>query len=87
MRIPMIAATALMVTLAARTAPAEEPTPRAQEPKAKPPGAVVTCDAIVEAYKKAHSVDTVADQYFVDQSRVAACLKDAGITVPNEDDE
>ena len=54
------------------------------KPKTEKP--LIGCDKIVETYKTNHSVDGTADALFVDQSRVAQCLKAAGITAPPEDD-
>jgi len=47
---------------------------------------VVSCDKIVETYKVNKSVDETAAVLKVDQSRVASCLKTAGITAPSEYD-
>jgi len=55
-------------------------------PEAKAEKPVVSCDKILETYKVNQSVDETADALEVDQSRVAACLKGAGIKVPNEND-
>ena len=55
------------------------------EQKAEKP--VVSCDAIVKFYKDSHSVDETSGALKVDQSRVAECLKAAGIQPANEDDE
>jgi len=46
---------------------------------------LVSCDKIVETYKLNKSVDETSDALMVDQSRVAECLKAAGIT-PSEND-
>ena len=63
---------------------------RAAEPQAtgKKTGGkpVVTCDEIVKTFKRNNSVDETADSLMVDQSRVAACLKGAGIKAPPEYD-
>ena len=47
---------------------------------------LISCDKIVETYKLNKSVDETSDTLFVDESRVAECLKAAGIT-PSENDE
>jgi len=57
----------------------------APEEKAEKP--VIGCDKIVETYKVNNSVDETAGTLMVDQSRVAECLKAAGITNPAEDDQ
>jgi hypothetical protein len=46
---------------------------------------LISCDKIVETYKLNKSVDETSDTLMVDQSRVAECLKAAGIT-PSEND-
>lgn len=43
---------------------------------------LVTCAQIVEVYKMSHSVDQTSDTLKVDQSRVAECVKAAGISDP-----
>ena len=48
---------------------------------------LIACDKIVETYKKNQSVDETASALMVEQSRVAECLKGAGITAPAEDDQ
>jgi len=55
-------------------------------PEAKTDKPVVSCDQILQTYKVNQSVDETADALEVDQSRVAACLKAAGIKQPNEND-
>ena len=55
----------------------------AEEKDAKP---LISCDKIVETYKHNNSVDETSSALVVDQSRVAECLKAAGIT-PTEADE
>jgi len=55
-------------------------------PEAKTDKPVVSCNQILETYKVNQSVDETADALEVDQSRVAACLKAAGIKLPNEND-
>ena len=55
-------------------------------PEAKTDQPVVSCNQILETYKVNQSVDETADALEVDQSRVAACLKAAGIKQPNEND-
>lgn len=55
--------------------------------KAKDAKPAVSCEQLVETYKKNNSVDETSSMYLVDQSRVAQCLKAAGITAPAEDDE
>ena len=71
-----IAAVALAGTAA--FAAADEKAP------AKP---LISCDKIVETYKLNDSVDETSDTLMVDESRVAECLKAAGITAPAEDDD
>jgi hypothetical protein len=56
------------------------------EDKTAKPKNPVSCDQIVEAYKHSQSVDKTADMFLVDQSRVAQCLKAAGITDPRNND-
>ena len=58
----------------------------AAEPEKKGNKPVVSCAQIVETYKVNQSVDETADALEVDQSRVAACLKAAGIKQPAEND-
>jgi membrane-bound lytic murein transglycosylase B len=58
----------------------------AAEPEKKGNKPVVSCAQIVETYKVNQSVDETADALEVDQSRVAACLKAAGIKMPAEND-
>ena len=58
----------------------------AEEKSGKAAKPLITCDQIVETYKHNHSVDQTADALLVDQSRVAQCLKAAGITAPPEND-
>ena len=55
-------------------------------PEKKSDKPVVSCAQIVETYKVNQSVDETADALEVDQSRVAACLKAAGIKLPSEND-
>jgi hypothetical protein len=59
----------------------------AAEEKDKAAKPVVSCDKIVEAYKVSKSVDQTADTFLIDQSRVAECLKAAGIAAPLEDNQ
>ena len=62
---------------------AAEPQATGKKTGGKP---VVTCDEIVKTFKGNNSVDETADSLMVDQSRVAACLKGAGIKTPPEYD-
>ena len=48
---------------------------------------LVSCDKVVEAYKTNGSVDETASTLMVDQTRVAQCLKAAGIATPPEADQ
>jgi hypothetical protein len=73
--------TAVVILLLAFTAPAAATEPAAK-PEKKP---VVNCDEIVKVYKDNQSVDATSQALFVDQSRVAQCLKAAGIDSPPED--
>jgi hypothetical protein len=73
-----IGAIAVVMALAALAVAAPE------EQGAKP---LIACDKIVETYKVNQSVDQTASALMVDQSRVAECLKGAGITAPSEDDD
>ena len=73
--------TAVAILLLAFTMPAAATEPAAKAEK-KP---VVSCDEIVKTYKANQSVDATAQALFVDQSRVAQCLKAAGIDSPLED--
>ena len=77
MRATMLAAIAVMTLAGTAAFAADEKAP------AKP---LVSCDKIVETYKLNKSVDETSDTLMVDESRVAECLKAAGIT-PSEDDE
>jgi len=54
------------------------------EDKAAKPKNPISCDQIVETYKVAQAVDKTAQTLLVDQSRVAECLKAAGITPWND---
>ena len=72
--------TAVAILLLAFTTPVAATEPAAKSEK-KP---VISCDQIVKAYKDNHSVDTTAQTLFVDESRVAQCLKAAGIDSPPE---
>jgi hypothetical protein len=56
----------------------------AEEKSEKP---LISCDKIVETYKRNQSVDETSSALMVDQSRVAECLKGAGIAAPAEDDD
>ena len=71
----------MAVTMAAVVAVAAS----APEEKAAKP--LIPCDKIVETYKVNKSVDETSDALMVDESRVAECLKAAGITAPAEDDD
>ena len=71
---------AVAILLLAFTTPAAATEPAAKAEK-KP---VVSCDQIVKVYKDSHSVDTTSQTLFVDESRVAQCLKAAGIDSPPE---
>jgi len=73
--------TAVAILLLAFTTPAAGTEPAAKSEK-KP---VVSCDQIVKVYKDNQSVDATSQALFVDQSRVAECLKAAGIDSPPED--
>ena len=48
---------------------------------------LIACDKIVETYKVNQSVDETSSALMVDQSRVAECLKAAGVTAPSETDD
>jgi len=72
---------AVAIFLLAFTTPAAATEPAAKSEK-KP---VVTCDEIVKVYKDSHSVDTTAQALFVEESRIAQCLKAAGINEPLEE--
>ena len=48
---------------------------------------VISCDQVMKVYKDNQSVDETSALLKVDQARVAACLKAAGIRVPNEEDD
>jgi hypothetical protein len=69
---------AAAVALAASVGAAEEKDKAAAKPS-------ITCEKIVETYKRSKSVDETAGALFVDQKRVAECLKAAGISAPLED--
>jgi hypothetical protein len=71
-----VAAMMMLAAVASAAAPDEK--------AAKP---LIACDKIVETYKLNKSVDETSDTLMVDQSRVAECLKAAGITNPSEDDQ
>ena len=73
--------TAVAILLLAFTTPAAAAEPAAKSEK-KP---VVSCDQIVKVYKDNHSVDVTSQALFVEPSRVAQCLKAAGIDSPPED--
>lgn len=66
----------------ATVANAADPAP--QDKAAKP---AVACDQIVDAYKHNKSVDETSGMYLVDEARVKACLKAAGVSYPEEDDQ
>ena len=76
MRAAMLAAIASMTLARTAAFAADDKVP------AKP---LVSCDKIVETYKLNKSVDETSDTLMVDESRVAECLKAAGIT-PSEND-
>ena len=77
----MLLMAAMTFGLAAMAAAAEQGT---GEKTGKKPD--VTCKEIVETYKANNSVDETSDSLFVDQKRVVACLKAAGIKYPPEYD-
>jgi hypothetical protein len=79
MRVATLGMTAALAMAAAVTV-------MAAEEKAAPKP-LIPCDKIVETYKTNNSVDETSDALFVDESRVAECLKAAGITAPAEDDD
>ena len=77
MRTGMLAAIAVVMLFGTAVLAAPD-----EKAPAKP---LVSCDKIVETYKLNKSVDETSDTLMVDQSRVAECLKAAGIT-PSEND-
>ena len=78
MRAGTLAAMALMTLAATAVLAADEKAPAPAKP-------LVSCDKIVEMYKLNNSVDETAGTLMIEQSRVAECLKAAGIT-PSEND-
>jgi hypothetical protein len=72
-------AAAVLVLALATPAAAAEPGVKAEKP-------LIPCDKIVETYKVNHSVDQTAAALYVDEARVAECLKAAGVKQPQEDD-
>lgn len=75
--------TAVAIILLAFTTLAAATEPAAKSEKQP----VISCDQIVKVYKDKQSVDATSQALFVDQSRVAQCLKAAGIDSPPEDDQ
>ena len=75
---------AVMTFCLAAMARAAEPQGTGEKTTGKKP--VDTCKQIVETFKVTNSVDETSDSLMVDQKRVVACLKAAGIKYPPEYD-
>ena len=67
----------LATLVVAATAEAADADKKSEKP-------LVPCDQIVEVYKRSHSVDETSTTLKVDQSRVAQCVKAAGIDEPQQ---